>query len=246
MLHQQTMDQLHEMKMYGFVQALDEQDKDPEIRSLSFEDRLAMAVEREYLLRQDRRLTRRLQMAKLRFQACMEDVDYRHPRGLDRSVMRRLATCQWIRDKQCVLIVGPTGIGKSYLACALANKACREGFTALYTRVPRLLHQISIARGDGSYLKLLTKISRIDVLVLDDWGLAPLGDLERRDILEIIEDRTENRSTIVASQLPTKKWYDCVGEPTIADAILDRLIHRAHELKLKGPTMRKLKKGKKG
>lgn len=246
MLHQQTMDQLHEMKMYGFVQALDEQDKDADIQSLGFEDRLALAVEREYLLRQDRRLTRRLQMAKLRFQACMEDVDYRHPRGLDRSVMRRLATCQWIREKQCVLIVGPTGIGKSYLACALANKACREGFTALYTRIPRLLHEVSIARGDGSYLKLLAKISRIDVLVLDDWGLAPLGDLERRDILEILEDRTENRSTIVASQLPTKKWYDCVGEPTIADAILDRLINRAHELKLKGPTMRRAKKGKKG
>jgi DNA replication protein DnaC len=245
MLHQQTIEKLQEMKLHGFVLGLEEQSKDTEVQSLSFEERLGLLVEREWLLRLDRRLERRLKMARLRFHACMENIDYRTPRGLDRSVMRTLAGCNWIREKQCVLIVGPTGVGKSYIACALANKACREGFTSLYTRIPRLMHEMSIARGDGSYLKLLAKLSRIDVLVLDDWGLSPFGDLERRDILEILEDRSEERSTIVASQLPTEKWYECIGEPTLADAILDRLINGAHKIKLKGPTMRAKKEKKK-
>lgn len=245
MLHQQTVEKLQDMKLTGFLQALDEQARDKEIGSMSFEERLGMLVEREWLLRQDRRLTRRLQIAKLRFQACMEDIDYRKPRGLDRSVMRALATCQWVRDHQCVLIVGPTGIGKSYLACALANRACREGYTALYRRLPRILHELSISRGDGSYMKLLGKLARIDVLILDDWGLAPMGDMERRDLLEVLEDRSEARSTIVTSQLPTEKWYEYIGEPTVADAIIDRVINGAHKIKLKGPSMRGRDKKKK-
>lgn len=243
--HQQTIEKLQEMKLHGMLLALEEQGQDPDVQSLSFDERLGLLVEREYVVRQDRRLTRRLKTAKLKFQACMEDIDYRARRtGLDRALMRTLATCGWVREHQGVIIVGPTGIGKTYLACALANKACREGFTASYTRVPRLLHELSIARGDGSYLKQLSRLARIDVLVMDDWGLSPLGDFERRDILEILEDRCEARSTIVTSQLPTKKWYEVLGEPTVADAIMDRLIHGSHKIQLKGPTMRD-KKGKK-
>jgi DNA replication protein DnaC len=243
--HQTTLDKLQEMKLFGMLKALQEQTPKAAVRGLSFEERLAMLVEREWLVRQDRQLARRLKKARMRLSACMEDIDYHAPRGLDRGLMRQLATCQWVHEHQCVLITGPTGIGKSYLACALANKACREGFSSLYSRVPRLLHEMAIARGDGSYLKLLGKLSRIDVLVLDDWGLTPLGDLERRDVLEILEDRCESRSTIVASQLPTDKWYESLGEPTVADAILDRVIHRSHRIKLKGPTMRGRKKEKK-
>jgi DNA replication protein DnaC len=244
--HQQTIEKLQEMKLHGMLLALEEQTQDTDIQRLSFEERLGLLVEREWVVRQDRRLTNRLKTAKLKFQACMEDIDYRAPRpGLDRALMRTLATCTWVREHQGVIIVGPTGIGKTYLACALANKACREGFSACYTRVPRLLHEVSIARGDGSYLKLLSKLARIDVLVMDDWGLSPLGDFERRDILEILEDRCEARSTIVTSQLPTKKWYEVLGEPTVADAIMDRLIHCSHKIQLKGPTMRNKKDKKK-
>lgn len=245
MVVQQTIEKLHEMKLLGMLRALEEQGREPEVRDLSFEERLSMLVEREWLMRQERQLARRLKTAKMKLQACMEDIDYQTPRGLDRSMMRSLAECQWVREHQCVTITGPTGIGKSYLACALANKACREGFSAYYTRVPRLMHEMSIARGDGSYLKVLGKLARFDVLVLDDWGLTPMGDLERRDILEILEDRSESHSTIVTSQLPTDKWYECLGEPTVADAIMDRLIHRSHGIKLKGPTMRGRKKADK-
>jgi DNA replication protein DnaC len=241
---QQTIDKLQEMKLFGILKAIEEQKREPSVRDLSFEERLALLVEREWLMRQDRQLARRLKKARMKLQARIEDIDYQASRGLDRSQMRSLASCSWVREHQCVIITGPTGIGKSYLACALADKACREGFSAFYSRFPRLMHELTIARGDGSYLKLLGKLARIDVLILDDWGLTPTGDLERRDLLEILEDRCESRSTIVTSQLPTDKWYECLGEPTLADAIMDRLIHRSHKIKLKGPTMRGRKKEK--
>lgn len=241
---QQTIDRLQEMKLLGILKAIEEQKREPSVRELSFEERLALLVEREWLMRQDRQLARRLKKARLKLQARMEDIDYQAPRGLDRSLMRSLASCGWVREHQCIIITGPTGIGKSYLACALADKACREGFSSWYARFPRLMHELAIARGDGSYLKMLGKLARTDVLILDDWGLTPPGDLERRDLLEILEDRCESRSTIVTSQLPIDKWYECLGEPTVADAVMDRLVNRSHKLKLKGPTMRARKKEK--
>jgi DNA replication protein DnaC len=234
MLDEQTHKKLVDMKLHGmahaFQQYLDERGTD----KMSFEERFGLMVDREFTERQQRRLTRRLSMAKLREQACIEDIDYRHPRGLDRSVIQRLTTCQWLQNHDNILITGATGLGKTYLACALANKACREGWTAQYTRISRLFHDVHIARADGTFLKLLNKLAKTDVLILDDWGLSAPSDTERRDLLEIIEDRTGRRSTIVTSQLPVNKWHDHIGDPTIADSLLDRLIHNAHRLELKG------------
>jgi len=241
MLNEQTHQKLIDMKLHGiaasFQQYLDEHGKD----KLSFDERFGMMVDREFDERQERRLRRRLGIAKLRQQACIEDIDYRHPRNLDRSVIQRLSTCRWIKNHDNVIITGATGLGKTWIACALANKACREGWTAKYTRVPRLLHDLHIARADGSYSKELSRLSKTDVLILDDWGLAPPSDSERRDILEILEDRSGRRSTIVTSQLPVKEWHDNIGDPTIADSILDRLVHNAHRIKLRGK--RSMRKG---
>jgi len=169
----------------------------------------------------------------------MENVNYRHPRGLDRSVMQRLATCQWVKEHDAVLITGATGLGKTWLACALAHQACREGYTSTYARVPRLLHTLGLARADGSYVRELARLAKADVLILDDWGLAPMGEVERHDVLEVLEDRHGLRSTIVTSQIPVAKWHDTVGDPTIADAILDRLVHRAHRIEMTGHSLRK-------
>ncbi len=240
MLTEQTYEKLNSMKMHGFANALHQQlDGDDEYNELSFEERVAMLVDHEWTERQQRRLTRRLRQAKLREQACIEDIDFRHRRGLDRTLMMRLATCQWVDQHNNVLITGPTGAGKTFLACALAQKACREGYSSLYRRVPRLLHELTIARADGSLMRLLARLSRAHVLILDDWGLAPLGDQERRDILEVLEDRHGLRSTIIATQLPVKTWHKNIGDPTIADAILDRLVHNAHRIELSGSSMRK-------
>ena len=199
-----------------------------EIDSLSFEERLGLLVEREATERETRRLATRLRKAKLRHSATIEDLDFRHPRGLDKGQILSLASCQWISRHDNVLITGSTGVGKTYLACALAHTACREGFRALYLRLPKLFHELAVAKGDGRYGKLLAAYERLDLLVLDDdWGLAPLGEAERRDLLEILEDRAERRSTLVTSQLPVDKWHRVIGDPTLADAILDRLIHNA-------------------
>jgi len=198
-----------------------------------------MLVDREYTDRESRKLTRRLQQAKLRQRACIEDIDYRHHRGLDKPTLSRLASGQWIHKQHNVVLSGPTGIGKTFLACALAHKACRDGFTALYRRMPRLCQELQIARADGSWHKLLARIAKTDVLVLDDFGITPLSAAERRDLLEVIEDRHGNRSTIIASQLPVDKWHAYIGEPTLADAIVDRLVHNAYHLKLRGDSLRK-------
>jgi len=200
--------------------------------------RFGLMLDREWTERQERKLKYRLGSAKLREQACMEDIDYRHPRGLDRSVMQRLATCAWVGHHENVVVTGPTGVGKTWLACALTNKACREGHSARYVRVPRLLQDLFIARSDGSYGKELAKLAKVEILLLDDLGLAPLTELERRDLLEVLEDRCGRRSTIVTSQLPVKQWHDTIGDPTIADAILDRVLRSAHRIELKGKSLR--------
>lgn len=241
MLNEQTFTKLNQMKLYGLAHALEQQMESSSFDKLTFEERVGMLVDQEWTDRQTRKLTRRLAQAKLRDQACIEDIDYRHPRGLDRKLMARLSTCQWIAEHQNVILVGSTGVGKTFLACALANKACQESKTALYRRVPRLLGELALARADGSYARLLAKWAKVDVLILDDWGLAPLTDPERRDMLEILDDRYGNRSTIIATQLPVKHWHKIIGDPTIADAICDRLVHSAHTITLSGESMRKKK-----
>lgn len=238
MLAQQTIERLHEMKLTGMAHALEEQQGLPDIEDLSFSDRLALLVERESTARADRRLKRLLQLARLRLQASVEDVDFRARRGLDKSVFLKLASCDWIRQNQVLLIVGATGTGKTYLSCALGLAACRHGLRVRYVRLPRLFNDLAIARADGSYSKMLASLSRIELLILDDWGLAPMADRERRDLLEIVEDRYGRRATLVASQLPVEHWHELVGDPTFGDAILDRLLHQAHRISLKGRSMR--------
>jgi len=239
MLRHATLDQLAELKLHGMARAFEEQLQMSEISEMSFEERLGLLVEREATERASRRLTSRLRRAKLREQAAIEDVDWRARRGLDKRQILTLASCQWIADHLNVLITGKAGVGKTFLACALAHKACREGYTALYLRVPRLFRDLAIARGDGSYERLLKSYAKTDVLVLDDWGLAQIGAQERRDLLEILEDRYGLRSTVVTSQLPVKSWYDSIGDSTLADGILDRLVHGAYEISMEGESMRR-------
>ncbi len=239
MLTYPTLDKLKAMRFTGMARALEEQMQMAEIDSLSFEERLGLLIDREMTERENRRLTTRLRKAKLRQNAAIEDMDYRHPRGLDRSLMAKLSSCQWISQHLNVLITGPTGCGKTYIACALAHKACREGYTANYTRLPRLLQELHIAKGDGRYGKLLAGFAKTHLLILDDWGLAKLIDEQRHDLLEILEDRHGLRSTVVAAQLPVDNWHEIIGDPTLADAIMDRLIHNAYKINLKGESMRK-------
>ena len=240
MVHQ-TAEKLYQMRLDIMAAAFNEQLERPSTGSLSFEDRFAMIVDREWISRENRKLTKRLKTARLKLKATVEDIDYGHPRGLDKSVMRPLITGQWIKSHQNVIITGPTGIGKSYISEALADKACRDGFTALRYRATRLMREMEIARGDGSYIKLLNRMGKIDLLVLDDWVMEPLTDTERRDFLEIMEDRHGLKSTVITSQYPVTKWHERIGEPTTADAILDRIVHNAHRIPLKGESMRKTK-----
>jgi DNA replication protein DnaC len=235
-----TLERLHELRLSGMAAALEEQLQSSAASELSFEERLALLLEREISFRDNRRLQRLLQEARLRLpSASLEDIDFRSARGLDRSVLLRLSSADWIRQHQVVLLVGPTGVGKSYLACALGQSACRNGLSTRYFRLGRLLGDLALARADGSYAKLLAKLAKAELLILDDWGLAPLGDAERRDLLEILEDRHRSKATLVTSQLPIEHWHDYIGNPTLADAILDRLVHGAHKITLKGGSMRK-------
>jgi DNA replication protein DnaC len=241
MLNHPTLDKLHELRFAGMAKALTEQMALPDIDELSFEERLGLLVDREMTEREDRRLTTRLRQAKLKQNACIEDIDFKQSRGLDKSLILDLAQCQWIKKHLNLLITGPTGVGKTWIACALAQKACREGFTSLYLRLPRLLQELPIAKGDGTYTRLMNRLAKVDVLIVDDWGLSKLIAEQRRDLLEILEDRHDIRSTIVTSQLPLDQWHHIIGDPTLADAILDRLVHNAYKINLKGESMRKNK-----
>jgi len=242
MLSHPTLDKLQAMRLSGMAKAFEEQLQMPEIEALSTEERLALMVDREQLERDNRRLKTRLRNAKLRHNAAIEDIDYRHPRGLDKALLTKLATGGWLREHLNCLIIGPTGIGKSWLGCALAQKACRDGFSAFYVRAPRFLRELSIAKGDGSYPKLMRSLAHTDLLVLDDFGTAPLSDEHRHDLLEIFEDRYGVLSTLVTSQYPLEHWHELIGDPTLADAILDRLVHNAYKINLKGESMRKRRK----
>jgi DNA replication protein DnaC len=223
------------------AQALEEQLRRSDLDTLPFEDRLGLLLERELTERDDRRLARLLQVAKLHMPACVEDLDLKTARGLDRSLVLRLATGQWIREHDNVLIVGATGTGKSYLACALGHRACRAGLSTRYFRFSRLLGALALARADGSYPKFLERLAKAQLLILDDFGLAVLADTERADLLEVLDDRYAKRATIVTSQLPFDHWHDVLGDATFADAILDRLINNAYRVILKGPSMRRKK-----
>ena len=239
MLRHPTLDKLQTLKLTGMVKALSEQLDLPASTALSFEERLGLLVDRELTEREARRLTTRLRQAKLRQAACCEDLDYRHPRGLDKSLMTSLATCQWVREHRNVLITGPTGVGKTWVACALGHQACRAGFTVLYLRLPRLCQDFLLTKGDGRYLKLMTTLAKTELLILDDWGVAALSDENRRDLLELLEDRHDRRATVVTSQLPVEHWHEALGDPTLADAILDRLVHNAYKLPHTGDSMLK-------
>lgn len=243
MLNHPTADRLRELNLLGMLTAWQEQQEMRDIASLSFEERFAIILDREATTRANRRLVTRLKRAKLRQDATLEDIDYSAPRGLDKSLLLSLASCQWIRERHNCLIAGPTGSGKSYLACALAQKACREGHSALYLRVPRLFQELAIAKGDGRYAKLLASYAKTQLLLLDDWGTASLTDEQRRDLFEVIEDRYDRRSTLITSQVPINNWHQVIGDPTLADAILDRLVHNAYKINLQGESMRKKKKG---
>lgn len=241
MLLHPTLEKLTTMRFTGMAAALDEQMQMDGLDDMSFEERLGILLDREQAVRETRRMKTRLRKAKLRQDGCVEDIDFRHPRGLDKSLVTRLADCRWIRKHNNLIITGSTGVGKSYLACAFAQKACREGFSALYLRTTKLFEDLSLAKGDGRYLKLLTSYARIDLLVLDDYGLIELNQEQRHDLLEILEDRHGLKSTLVTSQLPAEHWHEQIGDPTMADAILDRLVHSAHKIQLKGDSMRKKK-----
>jgi len=241
MLTHPTLDKLQTLRLTGMRQALEEQMHSSDIEELGFEERLGLLVDREYTERESRRLKTRLSKAKLRHNASPEDIDYRTPRGLDKSLMTKLTTCGWLRENLNCLVIGPTGIGKSWLACALGHKACREGFSVRHLRLPRFFRELAIARGDGRYHKLLSELAKTDLLVFDDLCMAPLSDEQQRDLLEILDDRFNVRSTLVTSQLPVEDWHQHLGDPTLADAILDRLVHNAYKLNLDGESMRKRK-----
>ena len=239
MLNQQTLQRLRALKLTGMADAFAQQLEQPPTQQLSFEERLALLVDRERTHRDNRRLQRLLRSAHLKQQACVEEIDYQAPRGLVRAEVASLISCDWVRSHHNLHITGPTGTGKSWLACAFGHAACRQGLSVRYQRTGRLLDEMRIARGDGSYSKLLRQLARLDLLILDDFGLAPLDSLARMILLEIIEDRHNRKSTIISSQLPVAKWYEVIGESTIADAILDRMVHTAHRIELKGESLRK-------
>jgi DNA replication protein DnaC len=239
MLNHPTLERLIELGLDGMAKGFRELGANPESRALEHAEWLGLLVEQEMTLRQQRRFAARARTAKLRHAATIEDVDYRTPRGLDRTMFLRLGSCDWIREHRHCLITGPCGAGKSWLACALGDKACRENLSVLYQRSPRLFASLALARGDGRYARLMRQLARVDLLILDDWGPEPLNAEQRRDLLEIVEDRYQTGSLIITSQVPVERWYEIVGDPTLADAILDRLVHNTHRIELKGESLRK-------
>jgi len=241
MLTHPTHERLLTLGLTGMAKALEEQRRQPDIAALSFEERLGLMVDREAAERDTKRLATRLKFAALRQAAVVEDIDWQTARGLDRALFQKLAAGDWIGRRQNLLVVGPTGVGKSWIACALGHKACRDGRSVLYHRVPRLFEALALARGDGRYGRLLKTLGKVELLILDDWGLAPLTGEQCRDLLEILDDRHGRGSTVVTSQVPVEHWHEIIaGSPTLADAVLDRLVHNAHRLILKGESMRKI------
>jgi len=240
MLQQPTLEKLEAMRLHGMAQALRELAGKDEARDLSFEDRLALLVDRQFTWRQNEALQARLRRARLRANACVEDIDYRAARGLDKTLLRSLAADSgWVARHENVFVCGPTGVGKSYLACALAQKACRDGYSAFYTRAAALFRDLALARADGSLRNLLLRLSKVDVVVVDDWAMTPLVEAEARDFWEICEDRCQTRSLILTSQMPVAKWHQQIGDSTVAEGILDRIVHRAHRIELRGESLRK-------
>jgi len=241
MMNQTTLDKMQAMKMAAMAEAFGNQLGSSQYAELIFEERVGLLVDAEWTALEQRKLSRRLRAAKLRHAASLENVDFKAPRRLNRQVVLSLGTCAWIGERQNLILTGPTGIGKSFLSCAFVEAACRKDFSATYVRMPRLLHDLAVSRGDGTYTRLLTRLAKLDLLAIDDWLLAPLKDAERRDLLEVIEDRSERVSTLIASQLPVKDWHGVIGDPNQADAICDRLLHQAHRMELKGPSLRQTK-----
>ncbi|MCC7498443.1 MAG: IS21-like element helper ATPase IstB [Bryobacterales bacterium] len=246
MLNQQTIEKLYAMRLRGMADAFTQQQEDAQSTQLSFEERFALLVDRQWNWRQNRALERRIRDARLKGTACVEDIDFRAARGLDKQVIRSLIhDSDWVRRHQHLFLVGPTGIGKSFLARAFGQKACRDGFTAYFATSTQLFRELEMARADGSYGKRLRTLSQVDVLIVDDWAMAPLGETERRAFLEICDERYLTRSTLLTSQLPVAKWHAQIGDPTVADSILDRLVHGAHKIELQGESMRKKKGARK-
>jgi len=239
MLAHPTYERLLALGLTGMAKALEDQRRSPDIAALSFEERLGLMVDREAAERDTKRLATRLRFAALRQNAVVEDVDLRAPRGIDRALFQKLVAGDWINRAEGLLVTGPTGVGKSWIACALGHKACRDGKSVLYHRVPRLFEALALARGDGRHARLLKSLARVQLLILDDWGLAKFAEAEQRDLLEILEDRHQRASILITSQVPVEQWHEIIGNPTLADAILDRIVHNAHRLPIKGESMRK-------
>jgi DNA replication protein DnaC len=246
MLTQPTIEKLIAMRLRGMAEAFREQQESADSQQLSFEERLGLLIDRQWNWRQNRALERRLRNGRLQGATCVEDIDYRTARGLDRQVVRSLTQeSAWVREHQNLFLIGPTGIGKTWLARAFAQKACRDGYTALFQKAAELFRSLATSRADGSHSKLLYQLGRVDLLIVDDWAMAPMTEAERRDFLEICDARYQARSTLLTSQLPVASWHAQIADPTIADSILDRLVHNAHRIELKGESMRK-KRGPKG
>jgi len=239
MLNEQTIAKMQEMKLLGMAQFFKELAGKPAHSDLTHDEFVGLLVDAEATSRENKRLQRLLKNARLKQQACIEDIDYRHSRGLHKQTILELSAGKWLTNRQSVLISGPTGVGKTYIACALGNCACRQGYNVFYTRAPRLFNTLFQTRADGSYLKYLSKLARFNLLIIDDLGLSPMNENERKDFLEIVEDRNLSASLIISSQVPVKDWYQIIGDPTIADAVCDRLLHNAHKIELKGESLRK-------